>query len=70
MVVGFCSIGGWCCSGTWVWDLRTLAVSRKWNVSGIIPRLYGWVYKTWRLFPLADEHSVAVMTVGSQSRQS
>ena len=25
MVVGFCSIGGWCYSGWWVWDLRTLA---------------------------------------------
>ena len=25
MVVGFCSIGGWCYSGWWVWDLTTLA---------------------------------------------
>ena len=37
-------------------------VWREWNVSRVIPRLYGWVYKTWRLFPLADEHSVEVMT--------
>ena len=25
IVVGFCSIGVWCYSGWWVWDLRTLA---------------------------------------------
>ena len=25
MVVGFCSIGGWCYCLWWVWDLRTLA---------------------------------------------
>ena len=40
------------------------------NVSRVISRLHGWVYKTLRLFPLADEHSVAVMTAGSQSRRS
>ena len=45
---------------------NTCTVSGKWNVSRVIPRLYGWVYKTWRLFPLADEHSIAVMIVGSQ----
>ena len=62
MVVAFCSIGGWC---------YTCTVSGRWDVSRVISRLYGWVYKTWRLFPLADEHSVAVMTAGgSQSRRS
>ena len=25
MVAGFCSIGGWCYSGQWMWDLSTLA---------------------------------------------
>ena len=25
MVVGFCSIGGQCNSGRWVWDLRAIA---------------------------------------------
>ena len=25
MVVGFCSIVGWCYSVLWVWDLKTLA---------------------------------------------
>ena len=36
----------------------------------VIPRLYDWVYKTWRFFQLADEHSVAsgFVTAGSQSR--
>ena len=46
---------------------NTSTVSGKWNVSSVIPRLYGWVYKTWKLFPLPDEHSGAVMTAGSQS---
>ena len=41
-------------------------VSGKRNVSRVIPRLYGWVYKTLRLSPLAVEHSVVVMTAGSQ----
>ena len=40
----------------------TCTVSRKWNVSRVIPRLYGWVYKTLRLFPLAVEHGVVVMS--------
>ena len=26
MVVGFCFNGGWCYSGWWLWDLRTLAL--------------------------------------------
>ena len=43
---------------------KTCTASGKWNVSRVIPRLYGWVFKTWRLFPLANEHSVAVMTCG------
>ena len=34
------------------------------NVFRVVPRLYGELYKTKRLFLLADEHSVAVMTVG------
>ena len=29
---------------------------------GVIPRLYGWVYKTLRLSPLVVEHSVVVMS--------
>ena len=49
---------------------NTCTVSGKWNVSRVIPRLYGWVYRTWRLFPLVDEHSVAVVIVGFQSRLS
>ena len=39
----------------------TCTASGKSNVSRVIPRFYGWVYKTRRLFPLANEHSVAVM---------
>ena len=35
---------------------------RKCNVSRVIPRLYGWVYKTLRLSPLVDGHSVVVMS--------
>ena len=49
---------------------NTCIASGKSSVSKVIPGLYGWVKKTWRLFPLAAKHSVAVMTVGSQSGQS
>ena len=38
----------------------THIVSGKWNVSKVIPRLYGRVYKTLRLSPLVNEHSVVV----------
>ena len=40
---------------------NTCAVSGKWAVSRVIPRLCGWVYKTLRLSPLVVKHSVAVM---------
>ena len=33
------------------------------------PKTYGWVYKTLRLSPFAVEHSVVVMTAGSQASQ-
>ena len=42
---------------------NTCTVSAKWNVYRVIPRLYGWVYKTLRLFPLVVvEHSVVVVS--------
>ena len=41
---------------------NTCAVSGKWNASKVIPRLYGWVYKTLRLSPLVVEYSVVVMS--------
>ena len=25
MVIGFCSIGGWCYYGFWVWGMRTIS---------------------------------------------
>ena len=71
IVVDFCSIASWCYSGWWLWDLRTLAVSGKWNVSRVIPRLYGWVYKILRLPKLLVELWVpnqgSSQLVGSQS---
>ena len=46
-----------------MWDLRTLA---QFQVSDMSPRvvlgLYGWVYVTFRLSPLAVEHIVVVVT--------
>ena len=36
----------------------------------IIARLYKWVCKALRLSPLVVKHSIVVMTVGSQLRQS
>ena len=41
---------------------NTCTVSGKWNVSRVIPRFYGWVYKTLRLSPLVVEHSFVVMS--------
>ena len=64
MVVGFCFIGGLCYSVIGVEFDNTCAVSGKWNLSRIIPRLYGLVYKTLRLCPLVVEHSLVVMSVG------
>ena len=43
---------------------NTCTVSEKWNVSRVIPRLYGWVYKSSRLTPLVVEHSVVVNECG------
>ena len=34
----------------------------NWNVSRVIPRLYGWIYNTLRFFPLVVEHSIVVMS--------
>ena len=31
---------------------NTCTASGKWNVSGVIPRLYRFVYKTLTLFPV------------------
>ena len=33
----------------------TCTVLEKENVSRVIPKLYEWIYKTWRLFLLVDE---------------
>ena len=68
MVVGFYSIGGWCYSGCWVWDLRTLS---QFQGCEMFPGFFqdfmdGYI----RLSTLAVEHIVAFMTVGSLSRQS
>ena len=57
----------------WVMEVgfdNTCTVSGKWNVSRVIPRLYGWLNKTVRLSTLVVEHFVEVMTAGSQLRRS
>ena len=41
---------------------NTCTVSRAWNISTVIPRLYRWVYKILRLSPLVVQHSVVVMS--------
>ena len=48
---------------------NTCIVSGKRNISRVIPRLYGRVYKTLRLSPLVVEHSAVVMNAISQSRR-
>ena len=52
-----------------IWEHLHL-VSGKWNVSRIIPKLHGWIYKALRLSLLAVQHIVEVMTPGSQSRRT
>ena len=50
----------------WIMDVgldNTCIVSEKWDVSKVIPRLYGWVYETLRFSPLVVEHGVVVMSV-------
>ena len=62
IVVGFCFIGVWSYSdecGIWY----HLYSFREVNGSRVIPRLYGWVYKTLRLSPLVVEHSAVVTSV-------
>ena len=44
---------------------NTCSVSGNENVSRVIPRLQGWVYKALRLSPLVVEHGVVVVTAGS-----
>ena len=49
---------------------NTCRVLGKWKFSRVIPRLYGWVYKTVRLALLAVEHSIAVISASSQPKLS
>ena len=63
MVVGFCFIGGLMLLQVMsVGFDETCTVSGKSNVSRVILRLYGWVYKTLRLSPLVVDHRVVVMS--------
>ena len=48
---------------------NTCTVSGAWNVSRVIPRLYGWICKTLRLSLLVVEHHVVVMNGSSQSKK-
>ena len=43
---------------------NTGAVSEKWNVSRVVPRLYGWVYKILRLVNITVEDRVVDVTLG------
>ena len=43
---------------------NTCAVSEKWNVSRVVPRLYGWVYKILRLVNITVEDRVVDVTLG------
>ena len=42
---------------------NTCTVSGRWNVFRVIPRLYGWVYKTLRLSPYVVKYNIVVMNV-------
>ena len=63
-----CSIGGWCNSGWWVVDLRTFAEFQGSEMSpGILQDFANGYIK---LSTLTVEHSVMVITSGSQLRRS
>ena len=49
---------------------NTSAISGKQNVSRVVPRLYGWVYKIIRLGNKTAEGSVVVVAAGYQSGES
>ena len=70
MVVGFCSIGVDATLGDGCGIWQHLSNFREVKCLKGYSKILRWVYKTWRLFPLVDEHSVAFMTAGSQSRRS
>ena len=42
-------------------------ISGGWNVSKVVPRLYGWIYNVLWLFLLTAEDSVVAVTMGFQS---
>ena len=62
MVVGFCF--SWVDAALSDGFDNTCTVSEKRNVSRVIPRLYGWVYKSLRLTPLVAEHRIVVNGCG------
>ena len=63
-----CSVGGWCYSGWWVVDLRTFAEFQGSEMSpGILQDFTNGYIK---LSTLTVEHSVVVITWGSQWRRS
>ena len=49
---------------------NTWIVSGKKNSTRVIPRLYGSMYKTLQLSPLAVKHSIVVMATACQPRKS
>ena len=66
MVVGFCSVG----VDPTLESEKTCTDYGKWNASWVISKFYGWAYKISRLSSLGVDHSVVVITAGSQSRRS
>ena len=45
---------------------NTCAISGKWNISRVVPRLYGWLYKILRLPFITTEDGVMVATARYQ----
>ena len=70
MVVSLCSIGvdATLGDGCGIWE--HLHSFREVKCSQYYSKILWMGIKIWRVFPLADEHSVVVMTKGSQSRRS
>ena len=68
MEVDFCSIGGWCYSEWWLWDLRTIAEFQENEMFQGYFKTLRMGIKTLRL--LVVEHGVVVITADSQSKSS
>ena len=68
MGIDFCSIGGWCYSEWWLWDLKTIEKFQENEMSPGLFQDFMDGIKTLKL--LVVEHGEVVITGDSQSKRS